>query len=306
MARARNIKPGFFTNGELSEVHLAGRLLFAGLWTIADREGRLEDRPKTVKAQILPFDDFNVDELLNDLQKYGFITRYQVNKIRYIQIINWGKHQNPHVKEAPSSIPKPDEHSTSTVQAPDEHQARTEQAGLIPDSLNLIPDSSNSSASVLNSIGPPSESGAAALQKKIQGPMRRTGDIANYLRSLQVDTASTRPEIEKWSKDERVTDSVLAEALAIVKNKYQDRRINSALMDWAVEEIINPKPAKARDSPMPISTGKPIPAGRSWEAPALEARGKKYGLEPMPGEKERDFDDRVYAAESKFSREKSS
>ena len=48
MARARILKPGFFANELLAEIHPYGRLLFAGLWTLADREGRLEDRPKRI------------------------------------------------------------------------------------------------------------------------------------------------------------------------------------------------------------------------------------------------------------------
>ena len=52
MARARNIKPGFFTNDELVELPFATRLLFIGLWTIADREGRMVDRPKKIKMEI--------------------------------------------------------------------------------------------------------------------------------------------------------------------------------------------------------------------------------------------------------------
>jgi hypothetical protein len=62
MARARNIKPGFFANDVLAEIDPLGRLLFAGLWTIADREGRLEDRIKKIKAQILPYDDCDCDQ----------------------------------------------------------------------------------------------------------------------------------------------------------------------------------------------------------------------------------------------------
>ena len=49
MARARNIKPGFFKNEFLAEMPCEVRLLFIGLWTLADREGRLEDRPKRIK-----------------------------------------------------------------------------------------------------------------------------------------------------------------------------------------------------------------------------------------------------------------
>lgn len=57
MARSRNIKPAFFFNEQLAEVAPLGRLLFIGLWTIADREGRLEDRPRKIKAEVLAYDD---------------------------------------------------------------------------------------------------------------------------------------------------------------------------------------------------------------------------------------------------------
>ncbi len=105
MARARNIKPGFFINDQLAEIEPLGRLLFAGLWTIADREGRLEDRPKKIKVAILPYDDCNIDQLLNTLNNAGFISRYTIDGQNYIQIINFLKHQNPHPREVASVIP---------------------------------------------------------------------------------------------------------------------------------------------------------------------------------------------------------
>ena len=45
MARTRSIKPGFFTNDLLGEIHPLGRILFAGLWCQADRLGIVEYRP---------------------------------------------------------------------------------------------------------------------------------------------------------------------------------------------------------------------------------------------------------------------
>lgn len=139
MARARNIKPGFFKNDTLAEVPPLGRILFAGLWTIADREGRLEDRPKRIKVEILPYDDCCIDTLLGELSRRGFITRYVVDTCAFIQITNWKKHQDPHVKEAASTIPAPDEHGASTVLAPNKPETSPEVAPLIPSSL--IPDS---------------------------------------------------------------------------------------------------------------------------------------------------------------------
>ena len=61
MARARNIKPGFFRNADLAELPIEARLLFIGLWTIADREGRMEDRPKQIKMELFPADSLDCD-----------------------------------------------------------------------------------------------------------------------------------------------------------------------------------------------------------------------------------------------------
>lgn len=105
MARSRNIKPGFFANEDLPEIEPIGRLLFIGLWTIADREGRLEDRPRKIKGELLRFDNCDVDNLLQILHDNKFIVRYSVDGNNYIQICNFVKHQSPHPKEAPSEIP---------------------------------------------------------------------------------------------------------------------------------------------------------------------------------------------------------
>lgn len=137
MARARNIKPGFFKNETLAECSPLARLLFAGLWCLADRAGRLEDRPKRIRAEILPYDDGSVDDMLNELHQTGFILRYQAGEQRLIQVLNFSKHQNPHCREPESTIPAQGEHSACTVQEQGEHRAGP------ADSLNLIPDSLN-------------------------------------------------------------------------------------------------------------------------------------------------------------------
>jgi hypothetical protein len=107
MPRARNIKPGFFTNELLAELPPLTRLLYIGLWTEADREGRLEDRPRRLKMRLFPGDDFDVEEAMQALAAAGFIVRYVVEGVQYVQIVAWAKHQRPHYKEAPSTIPEP-------------------------------------------------------------------------------------------------------------------------------------------------------------------------------------------------------
>ena len=140
MARSRNIKPGFFTNEDLVELDFATRLLFAGLWTVADKEGRLQDRPKKIKIDVFPADNLDIDTMLQALHNGKFIVRYEVDGSKYIQISNWSKHQNPHHTEKASEIPGID--GALTVKPPLETRESPKQdGGNLADSLLLIPDS---------------------------------------------------------------------------------------------------------------------------------------------------------------------
>jgi hypothetical protein len=103
------IKPSFFLNEDLATLPYEARLLFIGLWCVADREGRLEDRPRRLKAELFPYDDIDLDPLLWKLAELGFIVRYEAQGKRYIQIANFTKHQRLHPNEAPSEIPPPPE-----------------------------------------------------------------------------------------------------------------------------------------------------------------------------------------------------
>ena len=67
MARARNIKPALFLNEDLVECSFPARYLFTGLWTQADCFGRLENRPKKLKMALLPCDNVDLVELLQEL-----------------------------------------------------------------------------------------------------------------------------------------------------------------------------------------------------------------------------------------------
>ena len=105
MARTRLVKPGFFDNEVIAECDPLARILYIGLWCIADKEGRLEDRPKQIKKNILGYDDCDIEELLWQLSDKGFIVRYVADTINYIAIPKFNKHQRPHDNEAESVIP---------------------------------------------------------------------------------------------------------------------------------------------------------------------------------------------------------
>lgn len=139
MARARNIKPSIMDNEELAELEPITRLLFIYLWMLADRDGRLEDRPKRIAAQALAYDrDANVDSMLNGLCSKGFITRYKANGMACIQITAFAKHQTPHVRETASALPEYEESITKEVPTHDLGNAETSPRS--PDTPFPLPD----------------------------------------------------------------------------------------------------------------------------------------------------------------------
>jgi hypothetical protein len=67
---------------------------------MADGKGRMEDRPKRIKAEVLPYDDCNIEEMLTELAVNAFIVRYQVENEYFISIPSFERHQRISGKEA--------------------------------------------------------------------------------------------------------------------------------------------------------------------------------------------------------------
>jgi hypothetical protein len=134
LARIRALKIGFFKNERLAELSPWHRLLFEGLWLLADREGRLEDRPRRIKAEIFPYDDgIDVSSMLQDLTRGSDpqIQRYIVNGFGYIWICKFLDHQRPHYSEPASTYPEPPQ----WVTYPAEYSAATPEEVVSATSL---------------------------------------------------------------------------------------------------------------------------------------------------------------------------
>jgi hypothetical protein len=91
----------------------------------------------------------NVNAMLDALQDRGFILRYVVQGIRYIQVVNFEKHQRPHSNETPSAIPPHnqaksiDRHKKLSTKVDSAVNQGEQRFGLIPDTGfidSLIPD----------------------------------------------------------------------------------------------------------------------------------------------------------------------
>jgi hypothetical protein len=197
--RARQLKPGFFKNEDLAECSPWARLVFAGLWTMADRAGRLEDRPKRIKAELLPFDSEPILPILDELERWGFIRRYKAHGRDLMWIPRFAAHQNPHKNEKESELPPhpddpwgqagdqgpggtarsngnggaghdgaPDRHGAGTVQARCEFGKRRASSPIPSSPTTSSP--TTSSPIVRGQVPVRSRSRAAALLSEPSGP----------------------------------------------------------------------------------------------------------------------------------------
>jgi len=162
---------------------------------LADKKGRLEDRPLRIKAEVFPYRDLDVNRELTVLERLGFIQRYEVppngdsgQKIKVIQVLNFSKHQHPHHTEKESELPAPVSSRLNNGETPSD--------SLIPDSL--IPDK--------NSLSEPSPSSdeetAPARNKPSKQPSREACRLAQLLKTEilrnKPDYRITAAQERKW------------------------------------------------------------------------------------------------------------
>ena len=109
MARIRTIKPEFFTSDDICSLSPWSRLLYIGLWCEADRDGRMEWKPRSFKRRYLPDDDIDIEAVCAEILERGLVRLYG-DGLAYIP--QFSKHQHINPRETPSCLPDPDASST--------------------------------------------------------------------------------------------------------------------------------------------------------------------------------------------------
>ena len=180
MARTRSIKPSFFKNEYLAECDPMARLLFVGLWTLADSQGRMEFRPLRIKAELFPYDNCDILGLLKQLADRGFVRAYESGDVKVLEIPTFGEHQRCHPDERSENLPPPCE-SGENVFFPVENSMPgnpTGEPGNFPATCALYPSSSYPSTSyplsALSSAAPkdsPVNGTSATMSTGISEPM---------------------------------------------------------------------------------------------------------------------------------------
>lgn len=111
MPRRRMIDPDFWTDSKLAKASRDERLLFIGLFSNADDEGRIMASPAYLKSIIFPYDDDITTKQVQEMRDH--IVQINPNVIlyenageEYIQLKRWSRHQKPRYPK-PSKFPPP-------------------------------------------------------------------------------------------------------------------------------------------------------------------------------------------------------
>ena len=238
MARTRQVKPSFFVNEDMVELPFHTRLLFIGLLTIADRRGILEDRPKKIKMALFPADNLDVDQSLSELDRYNFIHRYEVDGAKYIHIVEFVKHQNPHRDEKPNDMPHPpymnvaaigqpsDQHDADTGQPSDQHDADTVAAQLVPCTLYPVPNNLSKDTHTNSDIVGPITAGQVCVELTRLGIMQVNPMHPELLAAIAA--GATMQDFSFAATESVQKGKGFAYLVAIVKNRIQENRGNNA------------------------------------------------------------------------------
>jgi len=138
MARIRQFKPEFFSDAKMARASRDARLLFFGLLSEADDEGRLVDSPKRLAGCVFPFDEDvtpkRMAQWLDELLSLQVVLRYSVNGEGFLLVRRFKTHQKI-ARPRRSSLPAPpdDIHSARELHADDVQDALPMQEECIAD-----------------------------------------------------------------------------------------------------------------------------------------------------------------------------
>lgn len=107
--RIRTLKPETWQDEKIGRVSRDARLLFVGLITLADDDGRFRSLPTQVLGHVFPYDldaPKKLERWMRELTDEGLVVIYEIGGVQYGLLPQFGRHQRiSHYKE--SLIPPP-------------------------------------------------------------------------------------------------------------------------------------------------------------------------------------------------------
>lgn len=129
MANRRMLNCGICLNEKYGSLSPYARLLFIGMITTADDDGRLKGSVLYLKARVFPYDNYTTDQLtewVNEIINLNMVIRYKVGDCDYLYLTGWFEHQTLRVdRRTPSVLPPPPDELLTTNGIPNDNQVAT-------------------------------------------------------------------------------------------------------------------------------------------------------------------------------------
>ena len=217
--RIRNLKPEIWDSEDFLSLSDTGRLLFIGMISMADDEGRIKGSPDHLARKFL----FGAGELapkhavhiaLAEMEHRRMIQRYEVDGQYYTYLINWSTHQRVD-RPSPSRHPSPPPVDESRVIASDAESSHTTRARTGPVRSGSVPDPSRR-PDVNEEVSVPSE------------PHSNESESAEPVSLLSEDALAV------WKEYLTVTDRTAKTLL----NAKRRRLITQALKQYGLDDTL--------------------------------------------------------------------
>lgn len=125
--RIRSLKPEMWQDEKVGALSRDARLLFVGLITMADDEGRLRGMAAAVLGHVFPYDEDALRKLpawLDELVASRLVVAYEVDGVRYFYVQGFTRHQvvnkaNKSTLPSPPTVGGRDPEPTPTGSLPD-------------------------------------------------------------------------------------------------------------------------------------------------------------------------------------------
>jgi len=148
LGQRRMVYTSLWQNPEFGALSDGAKLLYIGMITVADDDGRLRGNSHLLRSQVFPFDEKvsieNVRKWINDIVRSKLVTFYKVKNEYYIQHPNWEKYQyirpDLYKKSKIPTLRKRNEKVTKSLPKLSKDNIREERIENSPEFLKNIPE----------------------------------------------------------------------------------------------------------------------------------------------------------------------
>lgn len=114
VARKRMIDPGIWQSEDFSKLSSLAKLVFIGLFSLADDEGRGRSNPTYLKSSLFPYEEnirsTDIDKTLSEISSNMSVIFYSYNGSSYYSLLSWNTFQKID-KPSDSKIPEFEENN---------------------------------------------------------------------------------------------------------------------------------------------------------------------------------------------------